>query len=832
MPVEPTRARLAAAIDGVARDVRYGIRGLCRDRTFAATTVSTLAVALALVTVVFVVFNAYVLRPYAVRDPYSLHEIRWRSQGAGGRTFRWSDYQELRSRQDLFDAVIAERNRPVFSDGRPLVAAFVSGNYFETLGGRIRLGRGLADFDVETSGRNPVAILSHRAWTRLFDQDPAALGRELRLNDQTLVVVGIMHEEFWGLNDTPPDLWLPITMHGAVIRQDLVGANQPREVAVIGRLRAGLTAAQVEQALTPLMPRMADRSDAVRAEVLLQATPAPFSLELLAVLSPVFAAFLLVLAAASANVSNVMLARANARHREIGIRLSIGASRGRVVRQLMTEGLLISALAGLAGLALASLVLRTGLAVFFRMLPPSAAGATRIVPLEFDYRVFLFTFVVAGSVTVMFALLPALQATRMTLTHALRGELGRGVRSSTLRSLLVVSQVAVSVVLLVAAATLLRNGASIGSTDPGMDIDGVLSVTQSVSGEHHLIARAASVLALDPRVASIAVTSRNPLLGALPKMPLRASDASEVVATSYMFVSPEYFSVLRIPILRGRGFSEDEGRLETKVAIVSAAAAQALWPGADPLGRTVRVWLEAEGRTDLLVRQDRAGDAEARLRSSDVVVVGVARDVVSGFVYEGRDRAHLYLPTAATAPHGQALLVRARVADDLHAPALQTLLETAESNLLAFDAMPLEESLAIQMFPLTTASLIGLVLSGIALVLSVSGLYGVVTYGLSQRTKEIGIRMALGASSIAVVRLLMTQSARLVAVGAGIGLIVSLGAMATLRAVITLRNVSVLDSGAFAASAAVIAAAAGLATYYPARRAAHIDPAKTLRADG
>src|SRR5687768_3318762 len=161
------------------KDLRYAARGLWRERAFTVTTVATLAVALALVTVVFAVFNAYVLRPYAVRDPYSLHEIRWRSQDAGGRTFRWQDYEELRRRQDLFDAVIAERNRTVWSNGQRVVAAFVSGNYFDSLGGRILLGRGLAAYDAQRPGGEPVAVLSHHAWTRLFDRDPAVLGREL-----------------------------------------------------------------------------------------------------------------------------------------------------------------------------------------------------------------------------------------------------------------------------------------------------------------------------------------------------------------------------------------------------------------------------------------------------------------------------------------------------------------------------------------------------------------------------------------------------------------------------------------------------------------------------
>jgi ABC-type antimicrobial peptide transport system permease subunit len=259
-------------------------------------------------------------------------------------------------------------------DGRRLVAAFVSGNYFEMLGGRISLGRTLAPFDASAPGGSPVAVLSYRAWQSHFDGDVAALGREIRLNDQAFTVVGIMDEEFAGVNDSPPDLWIPITMNGPVIKQDLFGANQPREIALIARLRRDVTPAQAAAAVAPVLPALVERTDSVRAEILPQATPAPLSLELLAILSPVFAAFLLVLAAASANVSNVMLARANARQREIGIRLSVGASRGQVVRQLVTEGLLIAALAGVTALALANLVLRTGLSIFFMALPPWRAS--------------------------------------------------------------------------------------------------------------------------------------------------------------------------------------------------------------------------------------------------------------------------------------------------------------------------------------------------------------------------------------------------------------------------------------------------------------------------
>src|SRR5262245_5208996 len=263
------------------KDVIYSARGLARDRSFTLTTVATLTVGLALVTVVFAVFNAYVLRPYAVRDPYSLYEIRWsaRQAGAGsaGRTFRWVDYRELRERKDLFDDVIGERNQTVSSDSRPLLVAFVTGNYFQMLGGRVLSGRALADFDARLDGPEPVAVLSYHAWTRRYDRDPAIIGRTIRLNDQLATVVGIMQEEFLGLNDTPPDAWVPVTMHPTVMKQDLFGVKQPRELAVIARLRAGVTAEQVVSALSPDIARLSEREGTVRAEVLPQATPAPLT---------------------------------------------------------------------------------------------------------------------------------------------------------------------------------------------------------------------------------------------------------------------------------------------------------------------------------------------------------------------------------------------------------------------------------------------------------------------------------------------------------------------------------------------------------------------------
>jgi predicted permease len=820
-------------VEHLWKDVSYSARGLLRDRAFTFTTVATLTVALALVTVVFAIFNAYVLRPYAVRDPYSLYEIRWSAQtasgGSAGRVFRWSDYQELRGRTDLFDSVIAERHRAAESDGRPLWAAFVSGNYFDTLGGRAAAGRSLAEFDARSPGADPVAVLSHEAWTRLFDRNPDAIGSTVRLNDEPFTIIGIMNEEFLGLNDTPPDLWVPVTMYGAVFKQDLFGARQPRELAIIARLRRDVSAEQAVTALTPAMERLADRSGVVRARVLPQATPAPLTPGLIARLSPVFAAFVLVLVAACANVSNVMLARANSRHREIGIRLSLGAGRWRVVRQLMTEGLMIAAIAGAAALGAAVLMLRTGLAVFFLTLPPSFAAVARVLPLDLDHRVFLFTLIVSAITTVMFALLPALQATRLTLTNALRGELGSGIRASTLRNVLVIGQVAVSLVLIVVAATLVRNGSALKSTDIGFDTHSIVSIRQQSQGSN-LIPRGYDALVSNPQIARVAVTSHNPLTGEGPKTPVRRPQTGTIVPVSYIHVSPEYFDTVQIPIVRGRGFRPDEALAEARVTIVSAAAAHALWPGEDPVGKTIRVWIEPKERGDVMERDRLISRDEIAEKGNDVVVIGVARDAVSGLVYDGRN-AHMYLPTNPSGANAKALLVRGRSTTDIRHDRLQAVLRTVDPSPLAFSLLSLDDALALQMYPLMVASWIGLLLSTIALVLSVSGLYGVVTYSLSQRIKEIGIRMALGATSAAIVKLVMAQSGRLVVIGAGTGLLVSFSVLGALNAIIPLENISILDAGAFATGAAILAIAAAVATYYPARRATRIDPSDALRAE-
>jgi predicted permease len=832
--------RRFAWLDHLAQDLRYALRGLGHSRAFFATTVLTLGVGMSLVTTVFAVFNAYVLRPFALRDPYSLYALTWRLQHLGptatptivsGSTFRWSDYEGIAGRRDIFDDVVAEVTQTVAIDDRSSTVSFVSGNYFAALGVPMAIGRGIGASDATLSSEARIVVLTDRFWQRHFDRDPAILGREILIDRHPFTVVGVATAAFAGLEETPRDLWAPLPAYEAIAGQKLFAQGAARQLRLTVRLGEGVTAAQAQSTLT-LEPTLSQPGilDPVAPVLRPQATPIRFTGEMLAFFSPVFAAFGLVLAAACANASNMMLARANGRHREIGIRLSMGASRGRVVRQLMTEGLLVASLAGCLALALATGLLNVGTYAFAAMLPPSIAARVRFVPLDFDHRVFLFVLGVSATAMVLFALLPALQATRIGLTDALRGQPGATIRRSTLRNLLVTGQVAVSLILLVVSVTLVRNVVALHAMDVGFETQGIVSVRQG-RGQAFNVADVHDRLAADPRVSQVAVTDRNPLSGNAPGVFVSAPPNR--LSASCSFVSPSFFEMLAIPIVHGRGFSNEESATEAAVAIVSVSGAAALWPGEDPLGKTMRVALplpapRVAGGDSVKMRMLRKTDDESNM--TVVTVVGVAQDIVSGFVFEGKKQPHLYLPTGPTGSRAAALLARGRTST-VTAGTILDIVRTTELPRTSFDMLPVDEMRALQMFPLRAAAWVGSILSAVALALSVSGLYGVLTYIFGQRRHELGVRLALGATASTLTRLVAMHAARLAAVGTCLGLVAGFSVMKVISVVIRLEGVSVIDVGAFATAAATAAASVAIASYGPARRASRIDPASLLRAD-
>jgi predicted permease len=800
-------------LEQLGQDLRYGCRTLLHSPSFAATTILTLAIGLALTTGVFTVFNAYVLRAFAVRDPGNLHQVVWHARDAAGRNLRWRDFEAIRDRRDVFTDALAESTRYVSSKGRPLAAELVSGNYFAMLGPDMFLGRPLDPAD----DRGNAVVLSYQAWAVLFARDRSAIGRDIDLNGRQWVLVGVLGPRFSGLHGMPRDIWIPLSAYAAVSAPDLL-ADEARAIDVSVRLRDGVTPQQAQSAITPLVEQAAGRDRQAWAEIRLQDRPAPLTLGLLALLSPVFAAFALVLFAGCANVSSVMLARAVSRQREIAVRLSLGAGRGRIVRQLLTEGLLIALMAAAVSIVLTAIGIQVATAIFFGTLPPTLAAILRTAPLAIDHRVYLFALAAAVLSTLAFALLPALQASRLALTGALGAHGSGGQRGSRLRAALVAGQVAISLLLVVPALTLARNGVMIRSVDVGCDIADVISINVREGDDVALARRLSEVMASEPRVQRFALSNGNPLFGPPRKVILESQGTR--VPTPFNFVSPEYFATLRIPMTRGRGFRADEARTEARVAIVSGATARAFWPGQDPIGKTVRI----------ASANERQGDVFGGY--SEVTIVGTCADVISGLIVDGPEAGHIYLPTSAGHRHATSMLARARSPQDLAPEPLQGILKRAAIDPEVFEALPLEEVRTLQVYPFMAASWIGSVLGFIALVLSISGLFGVLTYTLTQRSREIGIRIALGATAGAVVRLVMRQTAWLTGLGAVVGLAGAFALLKILGTVVRLAAVSLLDGVAFGAGLALVVAAAAIAAYQPARRAARVDPALTLRADG
>jgi predicted permease len=549
----------------------------------------------------------------------------------------------------------------------------------------------------------------------------------------------------------------------------------------------------------------------------------PEPLEAIAVSTPLFIAFGLILLIGCANVAILLLARGVARQREIGIRLSIGASRRRIVRQLLTESVLLALAAAAGGFVVSRLALEAAAYWAMRTLPIDLGDVNFSVPAA-DWRVALFLVVSAIATTACFALMPALQATRVEPVRTLRGELVNGARPGRARNILIGVQVFASALLLICSAIFLRSAIASSQFDPGFRTVDTLSIDVINDDKRDAMVRA---LASDPTVRAFAGV-RPPLL-ALP--PRGFADAGGgKVALSYKHVSAEYFDVLGIPIVRGRTFTTAESD-EHPVAVVSESVARTLWPNGDSVGKTFRIEPDLTARQGgaILTINPGAGAGGAPLTPRTVTVIGVAKGV-AGFRITDVKEAGVFLPTTRDAP--KTFLV-ARIQGDADL-ARQTLLE----RLTRIDPnmgkiITLRTVARIETVMLTTAFWMSMILGGLALLLTVSGLYSVLSYLVEQRTKEIGVRIALGASSQRVTQLIFAQSTRPVLFGllAGAALAASLARLllATEAGAMLSVIVRVTDPVAYLSSLLVIVVACLLAAWIPASRAAKVDPMKTLR---
>ena len=809
----------------LVRDVSFALRTLRRAPLVAVTVVATIALGLGVVTVAFTFFNAFFFQVDAVRNPGELFSVERleRPDSSSEVPFSRAEYEAIRRDTDVFTDVAADRpSFPTRIDGRAAVGMFVSGNFFEVLGVTATRGRILTEADNEGGGR-AVVVLSHEGWTQLFAADPAVIGRQLVLNGHPYAVAGVMPEGFRGLRQQPPHYWAPL----ALLEQFRPAETRDQGwVEVIGRLKPDTSpgaAAAALSAWASAQPGIRKPENGIVHVILRESRGviAEHRGEAMAVFAPILFAFGLILMIGCANVANLLLARGLLRNREIGVRLSLGATRWRIVRQLLTENLVLALIAAALAFLVSRALLAGSIHLVTSILPPEFTEPTDSAELAIppgDWRV--WTFLVGGAVlsTVMFGLLPALHSTRLELVRAMRGEVTKDARPSRVRQMLIGSQVTASALLLVCAAVFLRSTYSSATAEVGLRTDDTLVVRRITESVRPAMVRA---IKDHPSIVSVAASWPDPLHGGVSR---DATVGAATLEVGCKLVSPEYFDLLGINVLRGRLFAADERSPAAGAIVVSDAVARRFWPNGDPLGQTIRLGAASGGATE--------AEGEPQIPAQVYTVIGVVRDVRSALKMFDFGYAGVYLPT--TAEQAQtSFIVRVHGDPDAIRPTLLDAFMKVDPALGEIASMRMLAGLEGAI--LEVFFWIAVILSSLALALTISGLFSVLSYLVEQRRGEIGVRMALGATPRDIMRLVLSQSMRPIAAGVVVG-----GALAAVTAIVLLATplaemigtlVHPFDPLAYASSLSVIIATCLVAALLPARRAAHINPIATLRAD-
>jgi len=809
----------------LVQDVRHAARLMLKNPGFAAVAVLTLALGIGANTTIFSIANALFLQPLPVKDAERLVAVYTTDKRNPGFAplshLNWKDY---RKHDDVFEAMLGYdwtvMSVATGGEARMVVGQLVSGNYFDMLG--VSAARGRTFEPREDEAAAPVVVLSHGFWTKSLGADESAVGRSITVNSQAFTVIGIAPARFTGTDvGVRPELWLPMSMNRVIRPDEATNWYEQRRglfVHTIGRLKPGVT---VSQALAALQAQALNlerdfpndnKGRGVALVRLAEATINPGARGgFVAATSMLMTVVGFVLLVACANVSNLLLARALARRREIAIRLAIGATRARLVRQLLTESVMLALPGALFGLLIAT----WAQGALFSLLPALPFPITIDLKLGLDVRVLLFTTLIALGAGVLFGLVPALQASRPELLEDLKDM--SGVRSGQpgrfgVRNMLVASQVALSLVALVGAFLFVRSLGAAQRVDPGFEAKNLVTMSFDVGlqgysrekGEVFFQEVRERVKAL-PGVAAVALAQGGPLQGTLLRSVfLEGGDPNDRTLIQVNPVGPGSFETMGIKILRGRAVGEQDRAGAPKAVVVNETMARKMWPNAEALGKRFRFFSDKELSE----------------------VVGVAKDAKYTGLGENT-QSYIYESLLQRYSSGVALIVRTAQPPELLLESVRRELASLDRTLPIVGVSTISQTLRNALWaPRVGASLLA-IFGGLALLLATIGIYGVMSYVVRQRQREIGIRMALGARGSDILGLMVRQGMRVVALGLGVGLAL---AFALTRLVANmLFGISPTDPLSFGLTALVLALAALVANLIPARRAAAVDPTVTLR---
>jgi predicted permease len=809
-------------IETLLQDLRYGLRILRKNPGFTVAAVLSLALGIGANLTIFSFVDAFFLRPIPAREPEQLVTVEARRNGRWNAYYAYPAYTHYRDHSKSFEALAAHYstaplNLVIEGNARMANGAVVSANYFSILGIQPRLGRFFLPEEDAVPDRNPVVVISYRMWQDHFGGDPAALGKELSLNGAACQIIGVAPADFPGvLAGFPNEFWLPAMMlHLGYRGCDALTNAQCKPLQLLGRLAPGRTLAEAEAELNLLAQQLAATFPAEQGRVIslrpalgvrmIEREGFAYQMQLLMTVTG------LLLLIACANVAGLLLVRGAARRKEIAVRLCIGAGRGRLIRQFLTESLLLALAGGGLGLLLSRWA-RDLLATFYN------TSNDVQYDLSLSSRALLYALALTLFTGLLSGLLPTLQATRHDLTRALKDEgASQRPRRQRLRSALVIGQVALSLALLVAAGLLLRSESHIrqGANFDPLHVAAVRLRPRLLNHRPEqaqaFTREVARRLEATPGVESVTLGSGTGLAWlsggeVRVRLPEQAAQrAEEQLQVEYQEIAPRFFKTLKIPLLEGREFNEGDRPGAQRVVIINETLARRLWP-------------QGEARERTLVLNDQPYQ-----------VVGVSKDAQLYNAFDG-PQPFLYLPYWQNNIRPQIdarLLIRVAGDPETMLPGLLRVIASVDQQVPLDEVTPLTRQINTVFKSVMLTSAVLTWAGALAFFLSMLGLYGVLAFAVGARTREIGIRMALGAEARDVLRLVIAQGLRLALAGVGIGLPAAYAATRTVKGL--LYGVSATDALTFIVTALSLLLVALLACWIPARRATQVDPLVALR---